>query len=143
MLIDLAHASPQTIDDVTAIATQPVVISHTGVRGVCDNNRNLADKQLEEVAKTGGVVGIGFWDTATCGTDVASIARTIRYTADKIGIDHVALGSDFDGAVQTPIDASGMAQITEALMKQGLSQEDIRKIMGENALRVLQRVLPE
>lgn len=143
MLIDLAHASPQTIDEVTVIATRPVVISHTGVRGVCNNNRNLPDQQLEEVAKTGGVVGVGFWDTATCGTDVASIAKTIRYTADKIGVDHVALGSDFDGSVKTPIDATGMAQITEALMKEGFSHEDIRKIMGENALRVLEQVLPE
>ena len=143
MLIDLAHASPQTIDDVTAIATRPVVISHTGVKAVCDNNRNLPDKQLLEVAKTGGVVGIGFWQTATCGNDATAIAATIRYVADKIGVDHVGLGSDFDGAVTTPFDASGMVLVTEALMKQGFSEEDIKKIMGENDLRVLHEVLPE
>jgi membrane dipeptidase len=143
MLIDLAHASPQTIDDVTAMATHPVVISHTGVRAVCDNNRNLPDKQLLEVAKTGGVVGVGFWETATCGNDVAAIASTIRYLADKIGVDHVGLGSDFDGEVATPIDASGMAQLTDALLKQGFREDEIKKIMGENDLRVLHEVLPE
>src|SRR5262249_20523691 len=79
MLLDLAHASPQTIDDALAIAKRPVVVSHTGVKGTCDNTRNLSDEQLKAIAKTGGVVGIGFWDTAVCGTDAKAIAKAIRY----------------------------------------------------------------
>jgi membrane dipeptidase len=142
MLIDLAHASPATIDDVTAMATRPLVVSHTGVRGTCNNSRNLADKQLKEVAGTGGVIGIGYWKTATCGTDAHAVARAIRYTANLVGVEHVALGSDFDGAVTEPFDTTGLPLITEALMKEGLTEEQIRMIMGGNAIRVLREVLP-
>lgn len=143
MLIDLAHASPATLRDVTAIATKPLIVSHTGVKGTCNNNRNLSDDQLRAVAKTGGVVGIGLWDTATCGTDARATARAIRYAVGVIGTDHVALGSDFDGAVTTPFDASGWPLITDALLQEGFSEQDIRKIMGENVVRVLMQVLPE
>ena len=143
MLIDLAHASPDTLRDVTAMATKPVVVSHTGVKGVCDNNRNLSDDQLRAVAATGGVIGVGFWDVATCGHDATAIARAIRYTVGVVGPEHVGLGSDFDGAVTEPFDASGLVLITEALMQQGVSEHDIRLIMGENVARVLSQTLPE
>ncbi len=143
MLIDLAHASPDTLRDVTAMATKPVVVSHTGVKGVCDNNRNLSDDQLRAVAATGGVIGIGFWDVATCGQDATAIAAAIRYTVGVVGPEHVGLGSDFDGAVTEPFDASGLVLITEALMRQGMSEHDIRLIMGENVARVLSQTLPE
>jgi membrane dipeptidase len=143
MVIDLAHASPATIDDVTAMATRPLVVSHTGVRGTCNNSRNLADKQLKEVAATGGVIGIGYWKTATCGTDAHAAARAIRYTANLVGVEHVALGSDFDGAVTEPFDATGLPLISEALMKEGFTDEQIRMIMGGNAVRVLREVLPQ
>ena len=143
MLIDVAHASADTLRDVTAMATKPVVVSHTGVKGVCDNNRNLTDDQLRAVAATGGVIGVGFWDVATCGADAAAIAREIRYTVGVVGAEHVGLGSDFDGAVIEPFDSSGMALITEALLHQGMSEHDIRLVMGENVARVLSQVLPE
>jgi microsomal dipeptidase-like Zn-dependent dipeptidase len=143
MLIDVSHASAATLSDVTSLATKPVVVSHTGVRGVCDNNRNLSDDQLRTVAATGGVIGVGFWDVATCGTDAAAIAKAIRYTVGVVGAEHVALGSDFDGAVTEPFDSSGLALITEALLQQGMSEHDIRLVMGENVARVLGQVLPE
>ncbi len=142
MLIDLAHASPATLRDVTAIATRPLIVSHTGVKGTCDNPRNLSDDELRAVAHTGGVIGIGLWDTATCGTDAQATARAIRYAVNIAGIDHVALGSDFDGAVTTPFDARGWPLLTDALLKQGFSEEAVRKIMGENVVRVLLDVLP-
>lgn len=143
MLVDIAHASPKTLDDVLAMATKPVVVSHTGVRGTCDNQRNLSDEQLKSIAKTGGVVGIGFWDTATCGEDAASIAKAIRYTANLIGANHVALGSDFDGAVKVPFDTSGEALITEALLGENFTEEEITKIMGGNIVRILSENLPD
>jgi membrane dipeptidase len=142
MIVDLAHASPQTIDDVLAIATRPVVVSHTGVKGTCDNTRNLSDDQLKAIARTGGVIGIGFWDTAVCGTDAKAIARAIRYTANLVGVDHVALGSDNDGAVTVPFDISGVVEITDALLEEGFSDQEIGKIMGRNALRLLIENLP-
>jgi membrane dipeptidase len=143
MLIDLAHASPATLRDVTAMATRPVIVSHTGVQGTCNNPRNLSDDELRAVAKTGGVIGIGLWSTATCGDDAQATARAIRHAVSVVGADHVALGSDFDGAVTTPFDASGWVLVTDALLREGLSEEEIRKIMGGNVVRVLMQVLPE
>jgi membrane dipeptidase len=142
ILIDLAHASPATLRDVTAMAARPLIVSHTGVKGTCDNPRNLSDDELRAVARTGGVVGIGLWSTATCGTDAHATARAIRYAANIIGVDHVAPGSDFDGAVTEPFDASGWALLTDALLQEGFSEQDIRKIMGENVVRVLLETLP-
>jgi membrane dipeptidase len=143
MIIDLAHASPQTIDDVLAIATRPVVVSHTGVRGTCNNNRNLTDDQIQAVAARGGLIGIGYWDTATCGTDARAIVRAMRYVSDRVGVEHVALGSDFDGAVTEPFDTTGVIEITAAMLDAGYSEEEIRKIMGENAVNFLRKNLPE
>jgi microsomal dipeptidase-like Zn-dependent dipeptidase len=103
MLVDLAHASSHTIGDVLAIATRPVIVSHTGVKGTCDNSRNLSDAELRGIAHTGGV----------------------------------ALGSDFDGAVVVPFDTTGLGVLIDALFQAGFSEDDIAKIMGGNALRVL------
>jgi microsomal dipeptidase-like Zn-dependent dipeptidase len=142
MIIDLAHASPATLHDVTAMATRPLLVSHTGVKGTCNNPRNLSDDELLAVARTGGVIGIGLWDTATCGSDAQATARAIRYAVNIVGADHVALGSDFDGGTTVPFDSSGWALLTDALLQEGFSEQDIHKIMGENVVRVLMKVLP-
>jgi microsomal dipeptidase-like Zn-dependent dipeptidase len=143
MLVDIAHASAATIDDVLKIATRPVVVSHTGVRGTCDNQRNLSDEQLRAIAQTGGIVGIGFWDTAVCGESAEAIAKAIRHAANVVGANHVALGSDFDGAVRTPFDTSGEALITEALLNENFSEEEIAQIMGGNIIKLLGENLPD
>jgi membrane dipeptidase len=142
MIIDLAHASPATLRDVTARATRPLLVSHTGVKGTCDNPRNLSDDELRAVARTGGVIGIGLWETATCGRDAAAAARAIHYAVNIVGVDHVALGSDFDGAVTAPFDSSGWPLLTEALLKEGFTEDQVRKIMGENTVRMLLETLP-
>ena len=142
MIIDLAHASPKTIEDVLAIASRPLVVSHTGVKGTCDNNRNLSDDQIRAVAAKGGLIGIGYWDTATCGTDARAIARAMRYVSDRVGVEHVALGSDFDGAITAPFDTTGVVEITDAMLEAGYSEQEIRRIMGENVIRFLKENLP-
>ncbi|MGZ4842770.1 MAG: dipeptidase [Candidatus Angelobacter sp.] len=142
MLIDLAHASPATLRDVTAMAGRPLLVSHTGVKGTCNNPRNLSDDELRAIARTNGVIGIGLWDTATCGSDARATARAIHYAANIVGSHHVALGSDFDGGVTEPFDSSGWALLTDALLQEGFSEQDIHKIMGENVVRVLLEVLP-
>ncbi|MBX9573572.1 MAG: dipeptidase [Candidatus Obscuribacterales bacterium] len=142
MVVDLAHASPKTIDDVVSIAKAPVIVSHTGVKGTCNNVRNLSDDQIRAIAKTGGVIGIGYWSTAVCGTDARAIARAIHYAVKKIGVDHVALGSDFDGATTVPFSASELTQLTQALIDEGLTDDEIKQVMGENAIRVLSDCLP-
>ncbi len=143
MLVDVAHASAATIADVLAIASRPVIASHTGVRGVVDNARNLSDQQSRAIAETGGLIGIGFWPTASGGDDAGAIARSIRHATDVAGMDHVGLGSDFDGAVPTPFDASGLVQITDALIDAGFADEEIGKVMGGNVIRILGEALPD
>ena len=142
MVIDLAHASADTIRDVLSLARRPVVVSHTGVRGTCDNQRNLSDDQLKAIATNGGVVGIGVWDTAVCGSDARSIAKAIRHAVSVAGIEHVAIGSDFDGAVTAPFDVTGFPQITQALLDAGFDDAQIEAVMGGNVRRVLKALLP-
>ncbi|ELS34463.1 MULTISPECIES: dipeptidase [Pseudanabaena] len=143
LIIDLAHASAQTMNEVLQITSHPVLVSHTGVQGTCNNARNLSDRQLQQIAQSGGVIGIGFWETAVCGEDVSAIARAIRYVADKVGIDYVAIGSDFDGAVRVPFDVANLGQLTQALQKEGFSEKEIEKIMSLNVTRLLQKLLPD
>jgi membrane dipeptidase len=142
ILVDLAHSSAATIDDVLVIATRPVVASHTGVRAVADNQRNLTDDQLRRIAATGGMIGIGFWPTASGGDDAASIARSIAHAVSVVGADHVGLGSDFDGAVPTPFDVSGLGLLTAALLDEGLDEATIAAVMGGSAIRLLRTALP-
>ncbi len=142
MLVDLAHASRPLIDDVLRIAQRPVLVSHTGVVGTCPGPRNLTDDHLRRVAATGGVVGIGYWDGAVCDASVPGIVKAIRYAVDKVGVAHVALGSDFNGATRMPFDVTGVPQLTQGLMQAGFSTEDIRAIMGGNIQRLLLQSLP-
>ncbi len=142
IIVDLAHASDQVVEDVLDGATRPVVVSHTGVQATCETKRNLNDHLLRRIAENGGVIGVGFWDTVLCGDSPADIARAMRHTVAVAGIDHVGLGSDFDGTVRVPFDATGLAQLTEALLKEGFTEMEIRQIMGENVLRLLRATLP-
>lgn len=143
MILDLAHASSAVIDEALAVSKRPVVISHTGVKGTCDNNRNLSDDQLRALAAKGGLIGIGYWETAVCSKDATAVASAIRHTVGVTGIDHVALGSDFDGAVSMPFDTTGLVQITDALLAAGFSDEDTGKAMGGNEIRFLLENLPD
>jgi membrane dipeptidase len=142
MIVDLAHASPRTIDDVLAMARKPVIASHTGVRGTCDIARNLSDDALRGVARTGGMVGIAFFPQALCGEGVEPIVGAIRHAARVAGVDHVALGSDFDGSVVTPFDVAHLDMLVERLLAAGFEEREISRIMGGNALRVLEATLP-
>lgn len=143
IMIDLSHAAPALIDDVLSISTKPLIVSHTGVKGTCDNSRNLSDRHLIEIAKGGGLVGIAMFEQAVCGNDAASTARAIEYTVNLVGADHVALGSDFDGAVKVHFDVTGLPLIVDELMKLGMSNGDIRKVMGENVKTFLAKNLPK
>jgi microsomal dipeptidase-like Zn-dependent dipeptidase len=142
IIVDIAHASPRVISDVLDIATRPVIVSHTGVQTVCPGPRNLTDDQIRRVAVNGGIIGIGYWDAAVCDPSPAGIARTVKYVVDLVGADHVALGSDFDGGTTTRFDTSELAQITAALLRAGLTADQVRQAMGGNAVRLLQQGLP-
>jgi membrane dipeptidase len=137
MIIDIAHLSHTGVSEVLAMATRPVVSSHGGVQATCKVNRNLTDDEVRGVAKTGGVIGIGYWDGALCDTSPRAAAKAMKHVRDLVGIEHVALGSDYDGATTVRFDTSQLVQVTQALMDEGFTPSEIRAVMGENALRVI------
>ncbi|WDI32261.1 dipeptidase [Hyphococcus flavus] len=142
MIIDVAHSSEAVVREVLARTDKPVIVSHTGLKGHCDTPRNISDETMKMIADHGGLVGVGFWDAAVCDPTPAGIAGAILYAVELLGVDHVALGSDFDGTVTTPIDGSEMAAITQALIDAGADDETIRAVMGENAVRFFLEHLP-
>jgi len=140
--LDLAHVAPASVADALALATKPVVVSHTGVQATCPGPRNLSDEQIRGVAATGGVMGIAYFEGAVCGTGVADIVRAMRHVRDLVGAEHLALGSDFDGAVATAFDTTRLAALVDGLLADGWSEDEIRAALGENALRVMGATLP-
>ena len=142
IIVDVAHASHAAFADVMRVATRPVVVSHGGVKGTCDTNRNLTDDELRALARNGGVIGIGYWDAAVCAPTPAATAKAIVHAVRVAGINHVGLGSDFDGAVTTGFDTAALAAVTQALIDAGLSDGDIAKVMGGNVRRLLMAGVP-
>jgi microsomal dipeptidase-like Zn-dependent dipeptidase len=142
VIVDLAHASAPLLEAVLDRTEAPVVVSHTGVRATCDSPRNVSDRQIRRVAAQDGVIGIGLWEGAVCGKTPAATARAMRHVADLVGVEHVALGSDFDGTVTVPFDAAGLPRLTDALLDAGFSPDEIEQIMGGNVTRLLRRTLP-
>ncbi|MEX0283500.1 MAG: dipeptidase [Paracoccaceae bacterium] len=142
LVLDLAHSSPQVARDVIEITDMPLIVSHTGLHSHCPVKRNFEDDLMIAIAQTGGVIGMGYWDEVVCG-DVtpAGIAAMIKASIEVLGEDHVSLGSDYDGTVRTGFDTAGLPALTSALMDAGLSEAQIRKVMGENMVRVLRERL--
>ena len=143
IMIDVSHSSPHVVDDVLNLIDSPLIVSHTGFKGHCDRKRNISDDLIARIAERGGLIGVGFWSEAVCGEDVAAIADAIAYGINTFGVDAVALGSDWDGAVTTPIDASDLAYLTSALINKGLTPEEIRAVMGGNTIRYFLEHLPD
>jgi membrane dipeptidase len=137
MIVDIAHCSQACVTEILAMARRPVVSSHGGVQATCKVNRNLSDEHIRGVAKTGGIIGIGYWDAAVCDTSPKAIAAAMKHVRDLVGIQHVALGSDYDGATTVRFDTSQLVQVTQALMDAGFTPDEIRAVMGGNALRVI------
>jgi membrane dipeptidase len=142
IIIDVAHASAKTVDDVLKIATRPIVVSHGGVFAQCPSPRTLTDDQLRRIGANGGVVGIGFWPVAVCDSTAKGVAKAIAHAVKIAGVEHVGLGSDWDGDVREAFGADGIVLLTDALLKEGLSEDDIAKVMGENVIRLLLQGLP-
>lgn len=140
--LDVAHLAPRAVDEVLDLATKPVVFSHGGVRGTCDNQRNLTDEHVRRIADGGGVIGIGYWEWAVCGTSPADVARGIAHVVRLVGAEHAAFGSDYDGGTTVGFDTSQLAALTQAMLDEGLTQGQVRKVLGDNVLRVLMQNLP-
>jgi membrane dipeptidase len=143
LVLDVAHSSPQVVRDVLEMTDIPIIVSHTGIHGFCPAKRNFTDDLMQDIAATGGVIAMGYWAEVTC-DDFApdGIARMIKVAIATVGEDHVSLGSDYDGSVKTKFDTSELPALTHALLEAGVSEVQIRKVMGENMVRVLRERLP-
>ena len=137
MIVDIAHCSHKCVADVLKVARRPVVSSHGGVQATCKVNRNLTDDEIKGVAATGGLIGIGYWDAAVCDTSAAATAKAIKHVRDLVGIQYVVLGSDYDGATTVRFDTSKLVQVTQALLDAGFNADEIRAVLGGNAVRVI------
>ncbi len=143
VVIDIAHASHTAVAEMLARATKPLVASHGGVQATCKVNRNLTDEEIRGVARTGGVVGIGYWDAAVCDTTPKAVVDGIEHVIDVGGLRTAALGSDYDGATTVAWDTSRLELVTQELRDRGHSDADVVAIMGGNTIRVLDAVLPD
>lgn len=142
MVLDLAHSSHQVARDVIAATDIPLIVSHTGLRSACDAHRNFPDDLMRDIVANGadqggGVIGIGYWADVTCDDSPDGVARVIMAAIDALGVDHVSLGSDYDGSVTVGFDTSELAALTDALLRAGASEAQVRAVMGGNMLRVL------
>ena len=137
MIVDIAHCSHQCVSEILGAARRPVVSSHGGVQATCKVNRNLTDDEIRGVARTGGVIGIGYWDAAICDTSPVAVARAMKHVKDLVGVQYIALGSDYDGATTVRFHTGQLEQVTQALMNAGFTPDEIRAVMGGNALRVI------
>ncbi|WP_338727780.1 dipeptidase [Haladaptatus sp. DJG-WS-42] len=146
IVLDLAHLNEAGFFDVAELSDDPLVVSHTGAFALNETTRSLTDEQLDAVAQSGGVVGITLCVTNiradadnNADTPIATFIDHIEYVAERIGVEHVAIGTDFDGAVIPDAvgDVTGMPAVFAALRERGFNEEAIRKIASENWVRVL------
>ncbi|MDR2810811.1 MAG: gamma-glutamyl-gamma-aminobutyrate hydrolase family protein [Tannerellaceae bacterium] len=148
ILVDVSHAAESTFYDVLQESRAPVIASHSSVRALCDHPRNLTDRQIQTLAANGGVVNIclyaGFLrQGAEMGeASLSDAIRHIRYVVNLVGIDHVGIGSDFDGGGELAgcWASNELIHLTTRLLKEGYREADIQKIWGGNLLRVMNAV---
>ena len=147
ILIDLAHINEKGFRDVAEVSNAPLVVSHADVYAICPSTRNLTDEQIDAVGQSGGVIGINFETLNTHpqssiekDVPLTQITDHIDYIVSRIGINHVAFGSDFDGAdMPNGIkDAAGLPNLIHALRDGGYDNEAIEKIAYKNWFRVLE-----
>jgi membrane dipeptidase len=150
VIVDLAHINEKGFFDVARTSNKPLVVSHAGIYKICPSTRNLTDTELKEIKRSNGIVGIIFEPINTRpdgkmedDTPLSVIAKQIVYVIEKIGINHVGFGSDFDGA-QTPNDMKDVSKVQNLineLRKEGLNNEEIEKVAYQNWIRVLKETL--
>lgn len=146
IIIDVSHTGIKTIQDILQETQNPIVATHSGVRALRNHYRNLYDWQIQDIANSGGVIGVVFYPYFLNGTSSATIQDVIAhidYIKNLVGIDYVAIGSDFDGIEVVPSgleDTSKFPNLTEALFDHGYTKEEIEKILYKNFKRVFEQV---
>ncbi len=143
MLVDLSHTAPTTMNDALDVSVAPVIWSHASARGVRDHPRNVPDQVLRRLSANGGVVMVTFVPSFVSDRNeatIADVADHIDHVAALAGVDHVGIGSDFDGITSTPVgleDVSKFPALFVELSRRGWTEEDLAKLAGENLLRVM------
>ncbi len=146
MIIDVSHVGAKTIDDILETTNNPIIASHSGVKTLRNHYRNLTDQQIIKIAQKGGVIGVIFYPpylTIASSATINNVIAHIDYIKNLVGIDYISLGSDFDGIERVVVGLENVTKfpnLTEALLRRGYSISDIRKIYGENILRVFRQV---
>ena len=145
IMVDMSHAAETSFYDALDISAQPIVCSHSSARALCDHPRNLTDDQMRALAAKGGVAQTTLYPGFLVKTGEASILDAIahlEHAIDVMGIDHVGLGTDFDGdgGIRGLANASELTLFTRQLLARRYSEADIQKIWGGNFLRVMQQV---
>ncbi len=147
IMVDLSHLNEKGFWDVASLSKAPLVATHSAAHALCHSPRNLSDDQLKAIGESGGIVGVNFARNFVRKdglehkrTSVREIAKHVVYIAEKIGVDHVGLGSDFDGAEmpQDMKDVAGLPKLLDALRKVGVHGKDLRKVAHRNWVRVLE-----
>ena len=137
IIIDLAHASPNMIDDILDMTKYPVLVSHTGVKGTMDNARNLSNEHIIKIAEGGGLIGVAYFKGAVSTPLTEGIVDAMKHIKSIAGVDCIALGSDYDGSMTAPFDITGLPLLVDELMDQGFSKPEIEAIMGGNVKRFM------
>ena len=148
MLIDVSHLSETGFWDVIKRSKTPIVVSHSNCYALCPHLRNLKDEQIKALADKNGVIGVtfvpNFLTQEKRKTSVKDVVKHIDYLVEKVGVDYVGLGSDFDGTGDLPLGLEGvdkMPNLTEELLDRGYQEKEIEKILGGNFLRVFKEVV--
>lgn len=133
VIIDLAHASENLVSDVLLQYDGPTIVSHTGIQGTCPSPRNLSDEQIRLIAKNKGLIGIAFFPEAICDYTVKGIVDSMEYVEKLVGLDVLALGSDYEGSVKTKFDILGLPYLVQEMINRGWTQNKIEKVIFKNA----------
>ena len=147
MIIDLSHLTPASFWDTIKYSKGPLVASHSNVKNICNHKRNLSDKQIKAIADRNGLIGINFcpeFIKSSNKVQIKDIVDHIKYLKDFVGIDHIALGTDYDGISETPENLDNISKIPDLvkeLKKNEFNSEEIAKITRDNWLRIFKNVL--
>ena len=147
VIIDVSHTGIKTIQDILQETSNPIIATHSGARAVRNHTRNLYDWQIQDIANSGGVIGIVFYPpflTSNPPADISDVIQHVDHIVNLVGTDYVAIGSDFDGIGTNVVigleDVSKYPDLTLALLEHGYTEQEVAKFLGGNFRRVFEQV---